>query len=134
MNSLAFSPPKDSTPAIAIADATGDDAQFPSLNLNGTQASNAGLAGVKVGDVIEVTIKANVRGVEQSRYGGKHPAPSVDLDITHMDAPEIESAKEDDAEGIAGEDAEDETGENEAPEIPEKKPKQKVMSPKDLGM
>jgi len=130
MNSLAYDPPKrDKSEAIASPASDESGPQYPSLRFNGEQASKAGLTNCRFGEEYEITIRVKATSVgSEANYSGSGTTkdkPAITFDVLASDEPkEIESDEEDKGE----------TEEEEAEEtMPERKPKQRTLSPKEAG-
>jgi hypothetical protein len=131
MKSLGILPDKPTdTPPVEVAIATPTEPNYPSLNLNAKEGAALELPnGLTVGDTVTLKIKCKV-----TRVGGYDPTkdgetPPVSLHITHGDVvPDDEEEEPETPE----EDA-DETQEDEEQEVPNSRPKPRVLSPKDSG-
>lgn len=107
MNDLGYvpEPPKKSdsgaTPVTIVSDEDAEKKpQYPSLRLNGEQASKAGFEDCKYGEEYELTIRIKTTSIGGYQWDRKDPdKPAIEFDVIASDEPKmVEGSKEDEPE------------------------------------
>ena len=134
-------PPQSDTPirAIAAAMETDQTPSFPSLSLDSEQAEAAGITnGETVGDTVTLKIKCKVTKVGDYNHPKDGETPAITLDITHAEMDEDSDPDQDgdnDENDDTNPDKDDDDSEDteDKQEIPNTRPKPRVLSPKEAG-
>lgn len=124
MKDLGYTPPKEERDKMAKAtiDET-EEPQYPSLRFNGEQAESAGLHECKFGEEYEITLRIKAVSIDgSSSYpgsGSSRENPQFCFDVLACDPPKEAAEMEED--------------EPKKDEEPKRKPKQRVVGPKEAG-
>lgn len=130
MTDLGFTRPPEPQANALTAPMPPAGPEFPSLRFNGEQAEKAGLTKCAHGDEYEITLKIRATKIGGDKYetregGGK---PPVEFEVIAADEPKlVESEAEEPDDSAEEKDAETE-------KAPPRKPKQRVVGPKELGL